>query len=189
MRGLRGSLAARLVGLFSIGTMLVFALLGASLVLMLRGELRARDIEEIDSKTKAVEHHLAEVHTARELERSLSRFVDTEVGHTYVRLGVWLDGRWLLAPAGPLATLTSAAGAAFRMPSRIETTAMPLPEYPPSLGAAAGAPMTAMDWMFFRNGRIPFAFFRSTRVFSAALRARVRCAAQSLRRAASFGSA
>ena len=104
LRSLRGSLAARLVGLFSLGTMLVFALLGASLVLMLRGELRARDIEEIDSKTKAVEHHLVEVHTARELERSLSRFVDTEVGHTYVRLGVWLDGRWLLAPAGPLAT-------------------------------------------------------------------------------------
>ena len=104
MRGLRGSLAARLAGLFTLGTMLVFALLGVSLVLMLRGELRARDTEEIDSKTKAVEHHLAEVRTEQELERSLSRFVDTEVGHTNVRLGVWLDGRWLLAPSGPLAT-------------------------------------------------------------------------------------
>ncbi len=104
----RGSLAVRLVGLFTLGTLGVFALLGASLVLMLRSELRGRDLDEIDSKTTAIEHHLIAVRTRDDLKRSVPRFVDTAVGHAYLQLGLLSDGEWLLEPSEVIAGYAAA---------------------------------------------------------------------------------
>ncbi len=101
----QGSLATRLVGLFTLGAALVFLLLGSSLTLMLRGELRARDMEEIDGKTAVVEHHLAEVRTHEDLSSVLPRFADTAVGHAHLQLGLMVAGRWLLRPGDGVAEL------------------------------------------------------------------------------------
>ncbi len=96
--GSRGSLAVRLIGLYTLGALLVFALLGTSLTMMLRSELQARDLTELDGKSIVVEHHLLDVRTGHDLSRSLSRFVDTSVGHDNLQLGVMVGGTWLLRP-------------------------------------------------------------------------------------------
>ncbi len=110
IRGLGGSLVGRLVGLFTLFTLVVFVLLGASLTMMLRGELRERDLEEIDGKTEAIEHHLADVRTAEDLIRSVPRFVDTAVGHPNVEIAVIFEGRWLLRPDERIAAFVSRLG-------------------------------------------------------------------------------
>ncbi|MCL4747961.1 MAG: hypothetical protein KJZ83_21505, partial [Burkholderiaceae bacterium] len=96
--GARGSLALRLIGLYTLGALLVFALLGTSLTMMLRSELEARDLAELDGKTIVVEHHLLDVRTEQDLVRSLSRFVDTSVGHDNLQLGLMAGGSWILRP-------------------------------------------------------------------------------------------
>ena len=103
----RGSLALRLVALFTLGGLAVFLLVGTSLTLLLRAELRARDLAEIESKTIVVQHHLMDVRTADDLERNLPRFVDTAVGHANLQLGVMLNGRWLLRPGQEIGDLVS----------------------------------------------------------------------------------
>lgn len=94
----RGSLALRLVAMFTLGGLVVFLIVGLSLAFLLRMELHARDRAEIDSKTIAVQHHLVDVRAVEDLGASLPRFIDTVVGHDKLQLGLMLDGQWLLRP-------------------------------------------------------------------------------------------
>ena len=109
----RGSLALRLVAMFTLGGFAVFLIVGLGLAFLLRMELHERDRIEIDSKTFAIQHHLLDVRVAADLALTLPRFVDTAVGHDKLQLGLMFGERWLLRPdAGLGQALTPRAVAA-----------------------------------------------------------------------------
>jgi two-component system heavy metal sensor histidine kinase CusS len=73
--------------------------LGVLLGVMLRGQLEARDREELDGKTELVEFLFAELETGQQIKSSAGRFADMEVGHPHLRIAVRDELSWLLEPA------------------------------------------------------------------------------------------
>jgi two-component system heavy metal sensor histidine kinase CusS len=106
----RLSLAARLVVLFSAATAVLLILLGVGLVLLLRMQIEARDEEEIDGKTKLVQHLLHELGSSERIETGVARFAELRIGHSHLQVGLRRDARWLVTPEPGLLALIGAAG-------------------------------------------------------------------------------
>ncbi len=100
-----GSLVARLVLLFMLGSAIIMASAGYSLYHALRMRLEANDDAEVSGKTQVIEHLLRGVDSAQALRARLTRIHDVTVGHPRLTIGVWSEGTWLLAlPDQALAT-------------------------------------------------------------------------------------
>ena len=92
-----GSLAARLVLLFVLGSAVIMAGAGYALYHALGMRLEANELAEVTGKTQAVERLLAEIDSLAALEEHLDRFRDVSVGHPHLSIGVAVSGRWLVA--------------------------------------------------------------------------------------------
>jgi two-component system heavy metal sensor histidine kinase CusS len=66
---------------------------------MLRGQLEARDREELDGKTELVEYLFSELESSERIVTSIHRFADIVVGHPHLQIGVRSENAWLLEPA------------------------------------------------------------------------------------------
>jgi two-component system heavy metal sensor histidine kinase CusS len=96
-RARAGSLAARLVLLFALGSALIFMATGYALYHALKMRVDANEAAELAGKSAAVERLLGEVHTLAELAEHIDRFRDVSVGHPHLSVGITANGRWLLA--------------------------------------------------------------------------------------------
>jgi two-component system heavy metal sensor histidine kinase CusS len=92
-----GSLAARLVLLFVLGSAVIMAGAGYALYHALGMRLAANELAEVTGKTQAVERLLADIDSLAALEKHLDRFRDLAVGHPHLSVGVAASGRWLMA--------------------------------------------------------------------------------------------
>lgn len=104
-----GSLAARLVFLFVMGSALIMAGAGYALYHALRMQLESQDLAEVTGKTEVVEHVLRDINSAETLAANLTRIKDISVGHPHLSIGVWSDGRWLISPRDELLLLAGGA--------------------------------------------------------------------------------
>lgn len=106
----RLSLAARLVLLFSVGTSALLLILGTGLTLTLRGQLEARDREEIDGKTEVVLHLLRELESGERISTSIVRFSDVVIGHPHLQIGLREGERWWVRPSPEILAKVGPAG-------------------------------------------------------------------------------
>ena len=104
-----GSLAARLVFLFVIGSALILAGAGYALYHALRMQLEAQDLAEVTGKTQVIEHVLRDINSADTLAANLSRIRDISVGHPHLSIGAWSEGRWLISPRDELLSVAARA--------------------------------------------------------------------------------
>lgn len=104
-----GSLAARLVILFVIGSALIMAGAGYALYHALRMQLEAQDLAEVTGKTEVIEHVLRDITNAETLNANLSRIRDISVGHPHLSVGAWSQGRWLIPPREELRSVAAGA--------------------------------------------------------------------------------
>ena len=91
-----GSLVARLVMLFVLGSAFIMAGAGYALYHALGMRLEANELAEVTGKTQAAERLLAQIDSRAELEEQLGRFRDLSVGHPHLSVGVLSSGRWLM---------------------------------------------------------------------------------------------
>ena len=105
-----GSLVARLVLLFMVGSAFIMAGAGYSLYHALRMKLEANDIAEMRGKGRVIELALQDVNGPETLQGAIDRIAELPVGHPRFTVGVRSGGRWLLQPGPALAT--AAAGPA-----------------------------------------------------------------------------
>jgi two-component system, OmpR family, heavy metal sensor histidine kinase CusS len=97
-----GSLVARLVLLFMLGSAFIMAGAGYALYHALRMRLEANDRAEVTGKTVVIEHILRGV-TAREaLDAALQRLRDIPVGHPRLAIGVRSPEGWLVPLREPV---------------------------------------------------------------------------------------
>jgi len=106
----RLSLAARLFLLFSLSTAVLLVLLGVGLAWLLRMQLEARDLEELDGKTEMVQHLLHEFGSGARIEDNIARFAKLRIGHAHLELGLRNNAGWLVWPEPGLAALIDAGG-------------------------------------------------------------------------------
>ena len=107
-----GSMAARLVFLFVIGSAVIMSGAGYALYHALRMQLEAQDLAEVTGKTQVVEHVLRDINSAETLVSNLNRIRDISVGHPHLTIGVWSEGRWLIPPRDELLLVAAGATAA-----------------------------------------------------------------------------
>jgi two-component system heavy metal sensor histidine kinase CusS len=105
-----GSLVARLVLLFVVGSAFIMAGAGYSLYHALRMKLEANDIIEMRGKGHVIEVALQDVNGPEALRGAIERIAELPVGHPRFTVGVRSSGRWLLQPGAALAV--AAAGSA-----------------------------------------------------------------------------
>lgn len=98
-----GSLVARLVLLFVIGSAFIMSGAGYALFHALRMQLEASDLTEMRGKGRVVELTLRGVDGPESLAIAIERIRELPVGHPRFTVGVRSSGRWLLAPGGGLA--------------------------------------------------------------------------------------
>jgi len=106
----RLGLAARIALLYAVGTSVLLLLLGSGLGWMLRGQLEARDREEIDGKTEVVVHLLHELGTAERIVADAYRIADVGIGHPHLQLGLREGPQWLVRLAPELEALAVGEG-------------------------------------------------------------------------------
>lgn len=98
-----GSLVARLVLLFVVGSAFIMAGAGYALFHALRMQLEANDLAEMRGKSRVVELALRRVDGPESLAEAIGRIRELPVGHPRFAVGVRSSGRWLLQPSGALA--------------------------------------------------------------------------------------
>lgn len=108
-RARAGSLVARMVLLFVLGSAFIMAGAGYALFHALRMRLEANDVAEITGKTQVVEHMLREVGSRDALAIAVERIRDLPVGHPGLAVGVRSAGRWLVTLQGEVAAATARA--------------------------------------------------------------------------------
>ena len=111
-----GSLVARLVLLFVVGSAFIMAGAGYALYHALRIQLEASDITEMRGKAKVIELALRKVDNLASMAAAIERIRDLPVGHPRFAVGVRSSGRWLLQPGAELAEAAAGpadAGAAY----------------------------------------------------------------------------
>ncbi|GAB3251769.1 sensor histidine kinase [Chitinimonas naiadis] len=106
----RASLAARLVALFTLGTVILMSGVGYWLYHALKMQLDERNLAEMRGKTEVIQHLLAEIPSSADLGPQLTRFRDISVGHPHITTGIASDGDWLLRPKGVVRTAIEAQG-------------------------------------------------------------------------------
>lgn len=94
-----GSLAARLVGLFVLGSFAIMAAAGYALYHALAMQLDAQDEAELVGKTQVVTYILRDIDSDRTLSEHVGRLADIQVGHPHLTIGVMRAGAWLVEPA------------------------------------------------------------------------------------------
>lgn len=109
-RFFRASLAARLALLFAAGLSALLLILGVWLAWMLRGQLEARDREEIDGKTEVVLFLLGELHSADQIQANANRFAEIAIGHPHLQIGLRHGAQWLVPPPQELQALIERDG-------------------------------------------------------------------------------
>ena len=95
--GRAGSLAARLVLLFVIGSAVIMSAAGYALYHALKMRIEANEAAEVTGKAHAVELLLAEIGSLPMLEEQLERLRNVSLGHPHLSIGVRAAGRWLVA--------------------------------------------------------------------------------------------
>lgn len=98
-----GSLVARLVLLFVVGSAFIMAGAGYSLYHALRMKLEDNDIIEMRGKGRVIELALRDVNGPEALRGAIARIAELPVGHPRFSVGVRSSGRWLLQPRARLA--------------------------------------------------------------------------------------
>lgn len=101
-RHFRDSLAGRLALLFAAGLAALLLVLGVWLAWMLRGQLEARDREEIDGKSEVVLYLLRELQSADQIRANVNRFAEIAIGHPHLQIGLRQGTQWLVPPTAPL---------------------------------------------------------------------------------------
>jgi two-component system heavy metal sensor histidine kinase CusS len=96
-KGRAGSLAARLVLLYVLGSAVIMAGAGYALYHALKMRIEANEVAEVTGKAHAVEGLLAGIDGLAMLEDQLDRFRGVAVGHPHLSVGVRAAGRWLVA--------------------------------------------------------------------------------------------
>lgn len=91
-----GSLAARLVLLFVLGSGVIMSGAGYALYHALKMRIEANEAAEVAGKAHAAERLLAEIDSLAMLEGQLERFRDVAVGHPHLSVGLSASGRWLI---------------------------------------------------------------------------------------------
>ena len=81
------SLALRLALLYAVATSILLLALGTGLGFMLRQQLEARDLEELDGKTEIVQHLLGELKSKERIRQQASRVADLSIGHPHLLVG------------------------------------------------------------------------------------------------------
>lgn len=107
-----GSLVARLVLLFVVGSAFIMAGAGYALYHALRMQLEASDLNEIRGKARVVELALLEVRDGRSLLAALDRIRELPVGHPRFAVGARSGAEWLVRPVGDLAEVVGQPGTA-----------------------------------------------------------------------------
>ncbi|WP_269531848.1 heavy metal sensor histidine kinase [Chitinimonas sp. BJYL2] len=105
-----GSLAFRLVALFSLGSALIMLGVGYTLYHALVMEVEARDLAEINGKTEVVQHILNGIPRADQLASHADQFAEIGVGHPHLSIGIRTGNIWLLRPAAEVANATGRIG-------------------------------------------------------------------------------
>lgn len=105
-----GSLVARLVLLFVVGSSFIMAGAGYALYHALRMQLEASDLNEIRGKANVVELALLEVRDGRSLGTALDRLRELPVGHPRFAVGARSGAEWLIRPVGDLAEVVGQPG-------------------------------------------------------------------------------
>jgi two-component system heavy metal sensor histidine kinase CusS len=103
-----GSLAARLVGLFVLGSFVIMSGAGYALYHALGMQLDAQNLAEMRGKTEVVQHILKGIHGDAAVDAHLAALRDISVGHPHLSVGVYKDGRWLVPPPKDLSTVAAA---------------------------------------------------------------------------------
>ncbi len=102
-----GSLVARLVLLFVVGSAFIMAGAGYALFHALRMQLVASDLAEMRGKSQVIELVMRNVDSADRLAAAIARLRELPVGHPRFAVGVRSSGRWILKPGGELAEAVS----------------------------------------------------------------------------------
>ena len=102
-----GSLAARLVGLFVLGSFAIMATAGYALYHALGMQLDAHNAAELAGKTEVVSHILRDIDSDESLRDNLGRLAEIQVGHPHLTIGVLRGGRWLVGPVREIAASTA----------------------------------------------------------------------------------
>lgn len=105
--GPSGSLVARLVLLFVVGSAFIMVGVGYSLYHALRVRLEANDLAEVRGKAAVIEAALKEVDGADSLAAVIARMRELPAGHPRLSVGVRSSGRWMLHPGGELADVAA----------------------------------------------------------------------------------
>jgi two-component system, OmpR family, heavy metal sensor histidine kinase CusS len=92
------SLALRLALLYAVATSILLLALGTALGFMLRQQLEARDLEELDGKTEIVQHLLGELKSKERIRQQASRVADLSIGHPHLLVGLREGSEWLVEP-------------------------------------------------------------------------------------------
>jgi two-component system heavy metal sensor histidine kinase CusS len=123
--GSRPSLAARLTLLYVAASSLLLLVLGVLLGVMLRGQLEARDREELEGKTELIEYLFTELETGERIAQESSRFGDAVVGHPHLQIGVRDERGWLLAPPAAFRDAMVSTGRAVPAAPGVATVSFP----------------------------------------------------------------
>ena len=102
-----GSLVARLVWLFVVGSAFIMAGAGYALYHALRMQLEASDLNEIRGKAKAVELALRDVGDRRALRSALDRVRELPVGHPRFAVAARSGAEWIIQPGRDLAEVVT----------------------------------------------------------------------------------
>lgn len=102
-----GSLVARLVLLFVVGSAFIMAGAGYALYHALGMQLEASDLNEIRGKAAAVELSLRDVGDRRSLRTAIERIRELPVGHPHFAVAARSGAEWLIQPAGDLAEVVA----------------------------------------------------------------------------------
>lgn len=102
-----GSLVARLVWLFVVGSAFIMAGAGYALYHALRMQLEASDLNEIRGKAKAVELALRDVGDRRALRSALDRVSELPVGHPRFAVAARSGAEWIIQPGRDLAEVVA----------------------------------------------------------------------------------
>lgn len=117
-----GSLVARLVWLFVVGSAFIMAGAGYALYHALGMQLEASDLNEIRGKAKAVELALRDVGDRRALRAALDRVRELPVGHPRLAVAARSGAEWLIQPGGELAEVVSRPAASPGSHGYVEAT-------------------------------------------------------------------
>ena len=102
-----GSLVARLVLLFVVGSAFIMSGAGYALYHALRVQLEASDLTEIRGKSQVIELVMRDVDSAEKLSVAIARLRELPVGHPRFAVGMRSSGQWVLQPAGEVAEAVS----------------------------------------------------------------------------------